>query len=716
MLQQYIIAFTVTALAHLGLALFVYLKGAKKATHRAYTLYACSVAWWSAFEGWAITADDPAFSLILWRICHIGVIGVGVFFVHYAISWEEPAKQVQRRGLLLTGYLVGLVFAILGATPLHFPQAVPKLSLGFFPIAGPIVPAFLVWWVGWATYGVAIFFMVWFRATGLRRTQLSYMCLSWTFAYIGGLPNFLPLFGVQIPYLMPFGTYAIPFSALVATYAIFRHRLMDIHVALTRTTVSMLVYAALLGIPLVWALSWQDILESLLGYRWWAWLWFVCALLAVSAYRLAPYLQQRVQGGLLQEQRRYHQILEHASQGMAQVRELGRLLRLIVHVLTKTVGLSHASIFLAESHGGNFVLRAVRYPSSAPAQECMTQQDPLVRMLQSEREPLVFEELGVRLHNFHREDPFGQRLEALRQQMQTLQAAVIVPSFSQERLIGFLVLGNKRSRKAFSSEDLSVFSTLSNQAALAIENARYLEEIAAHEGRMAQSEKLASLGQLASGVAHEIHNPLTIISGESQVYLERNRGKDLEVDKLLASIIEECNRTSDITRRILRFAKPGRNEFGSVDLRLTVEESLQLAGYQARLEHITRHVEIPANLPKVRGNQNQIQEVLLNLILNACQAMGEAGGTLDISALAQDEMVELRVTDTGPGISSNNLAKIFDPFYTTKHTGTGLGLFVTQRIIAAHKGSLEVKSVEGQGATFIIRLPVDREEAHLIAD
>ena len=240
----------------------------------------------------------------------------------------------------------------------------------------------------------------------------------------------------------------------------------------------------------------------------------------------------------------------------------------------------------------------------------------------------------------------------------------------------------------------------------------FFEELRDNEAYMIQSEKLASLGQLASGMAHEIHNPLTIISGEAQLYLERFKDQDAKVDEVLRSIIEECQRAADITRRILRFAKPAPADLAPIDLKATIEESLTLAGYQVRMEKVERIVEVPSDLPKVRANQNQIQEVILNLILNAIQAMGEKGGRLKVRAeAANGSFVQFQIADTGPGIPVSKLTKVFDPFYTTKPTGTGLGLFVSQRIVKAHGGTIDVSSAEGKGACFTIRLPIWHEAA-----
>ena len=347
----------------------------------------------------------------------------------------------------------------------------------------------------------------------------------------------------------------------------------------------------------------------------------------------------------------------------------------------------------------------MRYPRSMLEKLELASSDPIVELLREEKNLLMLEELRNSAGVLRVADDWSRKVQAAHDWMRNHEIKLVVPSFTNEGLLGFMILGEKRNGEPYTTDDMTIFSGLANQAALGIENALFFEELKTTEARMIQSEKLASLGQLASGMAHEIHNPLTIISGEAQLYLERFKGKDPQVDNVLHSIIEECHRAADITRRILRFAKPAPSDMAPVDIRHTIEESLTLAGYQVSLDRVERKVAFPEELPKVKGNQNQLQEVFLNLILNACQAMGSQGGRLEVLGTAQNGEVEVRFSDSGPGIPAGRLSKIFDPFFTTKQSGTGLGLFVSQRIIRSHGGTIEVDSVEGQGTTFTIRLP-----------
>ena len=470
------------------------------------------------------------------------------------------------------------------------------------------------------------------------------------------------------------------------------------------------LYVVVLAVPYALVAFGAGWLRTHLDDLWWLVPAGVLFALATAAPLVYLTFLRRLEGHLMRDQRRYHRTLIAATSGMTRIKDIQRLADLIVHMVNRTVGLTHSALFLYNPEEHRFELRARRNKQMLPETLSVQENDPLVQLVQEGRDILLTDELQAELEG----KPATERTRKAawaHSWMSKLEVRLLVPSFSNEKLIAFLVLGSKRSAEPYTTDDIAIFSGLANQGALAIENAMFFEELRNNEVYMIQSEKLASLGQLASGMAHEIHNPLSIISGEAQLYLERFRGKDGQVDTVLKSIIEECQRAADITRRILRFAKPAPTDFVPVDLKSTVEESLSLAAYQVRMDRIERQVSIPEGLPAVRGNQNQIQEIVLNLILNACQAMGDAGGKLLLSCSASNgSQLQLRVEDTGPGIPAAKLTKIFDPFYTTKATGTGLGLFVSQRIVKSHGGTIEVASTEGRGTCFTIHLPVYKNE------
>jgi signal transduction histidine kinase len=227
-------------------------------------------------------------------------------------------------------------------------------------------------------------------------------------------------------------------------------------------------------------------------------------------------------------------------------------------------------------------------------------------------------------------------------------------------------------------------------------------------------QKMASLGTLAAGVAHEINSPLQVITGLCSRYqrgLEDNR---LDIDRLstdLDIMSRNAWRIAQIVRSLLVFARPSVEEILPNSLAEIIDDTLLLIEHQLRSwQNITINKVIPADLPQLACDQNGITQVLINLLTNAADAM-PSGGTITIQAHhdTRQEAVVLQVIDTGTGISEEARQKIFDPFYTTKEIGrgTGLGLSIVQSIVDAHGGTIEIDSIPGQGTTFILTLPLE---------
>lgn len=227
--------------------------------------------------------------------------------------------------------------------------------------------------------------------------------------------------------------------------------------------------------------------------------------------------------------------------------------------------------------------------------------------------------------------------------------------------------------------------------------------------QLVQSERLAAVGLLASGVAHEINTPLTGIASYAQMLLE-DCSPDDESREYLERIRTQSWRASHIANSLLNFSRGSGDSFHRVDLNAIVNETLALFGRQLKGHHIKIEVAPADGKALVRGHQGQLQQVILNLLLNARDAMPE-GGEIQIRAAREGDWVVLQVADTGEGIPSENLDRIYDPFFTTKGSGrgTGLGLSVTYGIIKDHKGTLTVNSHPGEGSTFSVHLPAWNE-------
>ncbi len=223
--------------------------------------------------------------------------------------------------------------------------------------------------------------------------------------------------------------------------------------------------------------------------------------------------------------------------------------------------------------------------------------------------------------------------------------------------------------------------------------------------QIGRSEKLASIGRLAAGIAHEINNPLTGVLTFAHL-LRQKENLDGQDKQDLDLIINETTRAGEIVRGLLDFARERPVVTEPLDINDVIRQTLRLVRNQKPFKQITIEENLKEDLPQVSGDKNQLQQVLLNLSLNACEAM-PTGGTLAISASAQDGKVLIKVADTGCGIKKEHVDRIFEPFFSTKAVGkgTGLGLSVSYGIIQQSGGSLEVESKEGEGTTFTIVLP-----------
>lgn len=245
-------------------------------------------------------------------------------------------------------------------------------------------------------------------------------------------------------------------------------------------------------------------------------------------------------------------------------------------------------------------------------------------------------------------------------------------------------------------------------------------ELKETQAQLVQSEKLAAIGQLAAGAAHEINNPLTAISGEAQM-LMKDKDKDRDTKDASKIIVEQAKRIKAITERLLEFSQKRKFEEKPLDINEAVKESISLLAYQAKTEDMKIIKGLGPNLPKIIGDKNQLQEVFFNIMLNAVQAM-ENGGTLTVRTRGEEitkygnrktdvfkqgqEIVVIEFKDTGRGMDDEVLEKLFDPFFTTKEKNTGLGLSISYGIIRNHNGLIEAHSKLGEGSTFIVKLPI----------
>ncbi len=312
-----------------------------------------------------------------------------------------------------------------------------------------------------------------------------------------------------------------------------------------------------------------------------------------------------------------------------------------------------------------------------------------------------------------------------------IKSELAVPLKRGKAIIGVLDVESKEAN-AFGERDLRVLTTVAAQMAMAIENAKLFEnakqaykDLKAAQADVVQAGKMAAVGQLAAGIAHELNNPIGGIMGYAQFALKKMQFIDVtgeheeeiaQLERYLGYIERESQRCKNIVQNLLNFSRTSPIGYQPTDVNHVIRESFQFLEYELNLNNIVVSKTLSKNLPLIMGNENQLQQVFLNMIMNAHKAMPHKGNlTVTTRRVKDDErckdLVEVVFSDTGCGIAQEHIDHIFEPFFTTRNIGegTGLGLSVSYRIVKNHGGEILVNSKITQGSTFVVRLPVNNK-------
>ncbi|MEW6684903.1 MAG: response regulator [Candidatus Edwardsbacteria bacterium] len=290
-------------------------------------------------------------------------------------------------------------------------------------------------------------------------------------------------------------------------------------------------------------------------------------------------------------------------------------------------------------------------------------------------------------------------------------SALSLPLKVREQCLGVLWIAIKTAGRNFLPGEVRKAELLANIAAVALNNVfliqslnQSLQQIATYQEQLMQSSRLAIVGEMAASISHEIRNPLSAITLGLE-YLRMILKDDEKNREALATLSEAADSLDNLVENLVGFAKKHQPIFEPLEINHTTDKALSLVHYHLTKNKIKVVKEYAEKLPLIIGDDAQLQEVFINIILNAKDAMPE-GGTLTLITNEQKNKIVVEIRDTGCGISEENLGKIFESFYTTKSKGTGLGLSISHSIIKGHHGKISVKSKVGQGTTFTIHLPI----------
>ena len=414
------------------------------------------------------------------------------------------------------------------------------------------------------------------------------------------------------------------------------------------------------------------------------------------------------------------------SRKLGSTLDIDALLEAMLLSLIAQVGLNGAAIFIQKDpHKEELSMFKIKgidlkeHPDFAEFK--FRQNSDLSKLLLSENGPLLLDEIQVHIKKDSPDfvltssrssapGPKDWRKEI--KVLEALECELCIPLISKNQIRGILTITEKTSGLPFTDSDLEFLSVLSSQFTVAVENAIFYEsqknmnvELRRTQKQLIQSEKLAALGQLSASIAHEINNPLGIIKNYLLILSESMKNNDPNQSNLKL-VKEEVDRIARTVRSLLDFCRPKNEDMSTLDIVEIINQTVSLVEKQFLREKCVIKKDLPQPPPHVKGFNDEIKQVFLNLLMNAKDSMPQEGEIL-VLARQNEDTVEIEFSDTGCGIAEENISQVFEPFFTTKEEGkgTGLGLWICYEIIQRHGGTIVAKRKD-KGTSFLITLPI----------
>lgn len=408
--------------------------------------------------------------------------------------------------------------------------------------------------------------------------------------------------------------------------------------------------------------------------------------------------------------------VQRARRALVNVLEVKEMQQVVLSALEESRRATGAALYVRDPLGRDFELGASFGPAAPPRIEVSTAR-PLFERLDSAAS-VAFEEVAHqvaerRRAGLLRDAEADERLLASIEVLGPFKQGLCLGVYGDgHELMALLLVVDDRMRDAFSADEVSLLESLAVQMGVVLENSR-------QHRRLQERDRLAALGQMAAGLAHEVKNPLGAIKGAAQLLGDPSGKLDPQNREFVGIILEEVERLDRVVGSVLDYARPSKGDLGAVDVNAVVRRTITVLASDPAEQWDIR-TDLAEDLPLARADAEQLRQVLINLIRNAVQAMAGRGRVFVSTRLRparpslagtpeQHAFVEISVRDEGPGIAPHVLEKLFVPFFTTKPTGTGLGLAISQRAVEEMGGRIEVHSRPGTGSTFTVVLPLPSE-------
>lgn len=685
--------------------------------NRSLGYFSFSVAFWSfCYFMWQVSGT--AEQALYWsRALMMGGIFIPPAFLHLAVNLIEQSSK--RTKSLILCYLTSGIFCVLNLTPLFVKDVRPRLLFQFWPTAGITFGLFLLFFTAVVLYAHVLLYKYMQHASGYKRNQIKYIQLGTAIGFAGGFTNY-PLW-FDIP-MLPIGNILVSVYVILVFYTIVKYNLMDIRIAVTRAAISLIVYTVVLGFPFWLGHIWLSSIP----------LWYIPFIVGIALAFLGPLiynsLKHKAENLLLAEQRVYQDILLQASEGMVHEHDLDKLLKFTVYIVKNNVKPSYAAIYLHDMSSDTFVLKAAKKTGTPFIHKEFVHNDPFIEYLETRRVPFTYEQLP----------------DHVKKSVGNTDMGLIVPSVIKESCIGFMIIGHKLNRTLFVDDDIRTFQIISNQAATAVVNCMYTDRAKRDQELMLNAEKLALIGGMAAGVAHQFRNRLNnfvAASGEMQFAIEdfkNQAAQTVQTDGSVCNLVTamlDCSkvidwnvqRTTDIIQGVMNISH--MQEQGITFTEFPMSELLNQAVSMLVVKHrIQDEHTLPLliNIDKdeiLYGDKLRIFECLYNTIDNSYEALKEKTDYrlsseekkhfkphIHVELVQEQDNSLIVIRDNGVGIKDENKKKVFAPFYTSKpsskSSGSGIGTyFVKRNIEDFHNGKVWFESKYMEGTTFYFQMP-----------
>jgi two-component system NtrC family sensor kinase len=703
-MNWYTVNFAIGALCSFLLGLFVLYRGETRvATRRAWFSLCICISLWHAGKFFIEIAGTEVFARQAAYLLYIGAIFIPPCYLHFILSLLDEEKR--NRKLLIIAYMFGFLELVLLLDGWLIEGVRYYPHLGYYEVPADLYWIYFANYVTVPTIALSKLVLAFSRSEiVVKRNQFKYVISSSLIGFLAGATSYLPFLASSIP---PVGAPLVYFYTLPITYAVAKYRLLDIDVIFKKS----LIYASLLLlllVPCYLVVIWgQKAAFGTIHYTFSLSTLLLFIIVGFLFPKLRFRTEEALERALFQKRVDYRETLLRSSRDMVSIVDLDHLSDNLVRTVGRALDIEKGSLYLLDEIKGAFNLKAkIGLAADQYLETVIPRDDPLIRQLQHRHEGVVKEELEM-----NRADPSAQ---STAQRMGRLDAEISVPIISKERFIGILNLGHKESKEIYSTEDLELLSTLANQAAIAIENARLYENLKQSQDTLRRADRLSSLGLLTAGLAHEIRNPLVAIRTFTQLLPERYEDAEFR-EGFQGLALKEVDRICGLINDLLSFARPSRPNVAEENMNDIVDGIGRILETEAKEKGVEITREFGAELPKVWIDREQMKQVFMNLILNAIQAMKQ-GGAIFISTRPYSkneagqvgQFVQVEIRDTGIGIPAENLDHIFDPFFTNKDEGSGLGLSISHQIVQEHGGYMTVESKVGNGTSFFVNLPVGK--------